>query len=232
MCFLLQSNFKIYGQFELSFTAHYYYDELFSSPFARLQTELCQWYPLTNQQPLNVVSTLVDTRKPISFALNESSRLCCYRTCFEIMPFNIERCSVQSKCAVLSKACDYITSLSDANESLAANESDIVATSEQLAEVRRQFSILQEENRLLWAELQQRGINAPTSIIHPPIVLDDWLETWMDCHRLTQGRVPVIWSLCHFCLPLIGGTRRLRGSLSRTLSTLWGLCDVVELERR
>ena len=79
----------------------------------------------------------------------------------------------QSKCAVLSKACDYITSLSDANESLAANESDIVATSEQLAEVRRQFSILQEENRLLWSELQQRGISAPTSIIHPPIVLDD-----------------------------------------------------------
>lgn len=81
----------------------------------------------------------------------------------------------ESKCAVLSKACDYITSLNDANESLAASETDYVTASEQMNDLRRQLAMLQEENRLLWSELTQRGIPVPSSQLQlrSTIVLDD-----------------------------------------------------------
>ena len=81
----------------------------------------------------------------------------------------------QSKCAVLSKACDYIVTLTEENESLAASETDYVTTSEQMNEFRQQLTVLQAENRLLWAELAQRGISVPTSqlSVPPQIVLDE-----------------------------------------------------------
>jgi upstream stimulatory factor len=77
----------------------------------------------------------------------------------------------ESKCAVLSKACDYITSLQNANDSLAISFDEVTVTTADITELRRQYNQLQAENRLLWTELHNNGIEPPG--MHSEIALDD-----------------------------------------------------------
>lgn len=81
-------------------------------------------------------------------------------------------CQYQSKCAVLAKACEYITSLSTANESLNASIDDVDASHADIAELRQQYSLLQAENQLLWAKVHSNGIEPPC-IQTSAIVLDE-----------------------------------------------------------
>lgn len=77
---------------------------------------------------------------------------------------------LQSKCAVLSKACDYITAL---NDSIASAESDYLTATDQVSDLRHTQSALQEENRLLWAELADKGITIEQAQIRQALVLDE-----------------------------------------------------------
>jgi len=78
----------------------------------------------------------------------------------------------QSKCAVLAKACEYITSLNTANESLIASVDDVDSSAGDIVELRRQYALLQAENQLLWAKVHSSGIEPPC-IQTSPIVLDE-----------------------------------------------------------
>jgi len=82
-------------------------------------------------------------------------------------------CWCQSKCAVLAKTCDYITSLAAANESLSASVDDFDASAADIDELRQQYSLLQAENQLLWAKVHSNGIEPPC-IQTSAIVLDEW----------------------------------------------------------
>lgn len=78
----------------------------------------------------------------------------------------------ESKCAVLAKTCDYITSLAAANESLSASVDDFDASAADIDELRQQYSLLQAENQLLWAKVHSNGIEPPC-IQTSAIVLDE-----------------------------------------------------------
>jgi len=81
-------------------------------------------------------------------------------------------CCCQSKCAVLAKACEYITSLNTANESLSASVDDVDASAADIVELRRQYALLQAENQLLWAKVNSSGIEPP-GLHTSAIVLDE-----------------------------------------------------------
>lgn len=78
----------------------------------------------------------------------------------------------ESKCAVLAKACEYITSLATANESLSASVDDFDASAADTAELRQQYALLQAENQLLWDKVHSNGIEPPC-IQTSAIVLDE-----------------------------------------------------------
>jgi len=81
-------------------------------------------------------------------------------------------CLCQSKCAVLAKACEYITSLNTANGSLSASIDDVDSSASDIDELRRQYALLQAENQLLWDKVHSSGIEPPC--IQPSaIVLDE-----------------------------------------------------------
>ena len=95
-------------------------------------------------------------------------------------------CYCQSKCAVLAKACEYITSLATANESLSASIDDVDGSAADIAELRQQYTLLQAENQLLWAKVHSNGIEPPC-IQTPAIVLDEWTSCLHFGRGICQG---------------------------------------------
>jgi len=63
-------------------------------------------------------------------------------------------------------------SLNTANESLSASIDDVDTTAADMDELRRQYTLLQAENQLLWAKVHSSGIEPPC-IQTPAIVLDE-----------------------------------------------------------
>jgi len=68
---------------------------------------------------------------------------------------------LQSKGGILSKACDYITELRQANNSLSESVKDIDRLNVDCELLRQQVEELKNENLILRTSLQSHGIHVP-----------------------------------------------------------------------
>jgi len=81
--------------------------------------------------------------------------------CYVINPDVQLRFQLQSKGGILSKACDYITELRQANNSLSESVKDIDRLNVDCELLRQQVEELKNENLILRTSLQSHGIHVP-----------------------------------------------------------------------